>query len=69
MSAITIKPCPFCGYDDVEIDVIDVGIVAICCPECMTIGPHQDGQRWTQAIEAWNRRAPVVEPVIPDAPS
>jgi Lar family restriction alleviation protein len=60
VSAITILPCAFCGYDDVEIDEIDTGIIAICCPECRTIGPHQDGVQTTEeAIEKWNRRGTV----------
>lgn len=53
----TILPCPFCGYDDVEIDEIDMGIIAICCPDCQTIGPHQDGTHTVeQAISKWNLR-------------
>jgi len=57
MSAITILPCPFCGYDDVEIDEIDKGIHAICCPECRTIGPHCDGEQSIErAVERWNER-------------
>ena len=56
-AAIQIKPCPFCGHDDVEIDEIELGIVAICCPECQTIGPHQDGEQDTEtAIAKWNDR-------------
>ena len=53
----SINPCPFCGHDDVEIDEIEIGIIAICCPECLTIGPHQDGAQSVElAIEKWNRR-------------
>jgi len=53
----SIDPCPFCGHDDVEVDEIEMGIIAICCPECMCIGPHQDGtQSVEMAIEKWNRR-------------
>ena len=53
----TINPCPFCGHDDVEVDEIEIGIIAICCPECLTIGPHQDGAQSVElAIEKWNRR-------------
>jgi hypothetical protein len=45
---------------NVEIDEIDTGIIAICCPECRTIGPHQDGAQTTEeAIEKWNRRGTV----------
>ena len=57
MTDVMIKPCPFCGHDDVEIDEIDKGIIAIFCPECMTIGPHQDGEQSTEeAIRKWNER-------------
>lgn len=57
MTAITILPCAFCGYDDVEIDEIDTGIIAVCCPKCKTIGPHTDGAHSTeQAIQKWNIR-------------
>jgi Lar family restriction alleviation protein len=53
----SINPCPFCGHDDVEIDEIEIGIIAICCFECLTIGPHQDGMQSVElAIEKWNRR-------------
>ena len=53
----SIDPCPFCGHDDVEVDEIEIGIIAICCPECLTIGPHQDeAQSVEVAIEKWNRR-------------
>ena len=53
----SIDPCPFCGHDDVEVDEIEIGIIAICCPECLAIGPHQDGAQSVElAIEKWNRR-------------
>jgi len=53
----SIDPCPFCGHDDIEVDEIEIGIIAICCPECMCIGPHQDGSQSVElAIEKWNRR-------------
>jgi len=53
----SIDPCPFCGHLDIEVDEIEIGIIAICCPECMAIGPHQDGAQSVElAIEKWNRR-------------
>lgn len=53
----TINSCPFCGHEDVEVDEIEIGIIAICCPECLAIGPHQDGAQSVEvAIEKWNRR-------------
>lgn len=52
-----IAPCPFCGDSDPAIDEIDIGIWALVCNGCMTIGPHQDGaQSSEQAIERWNAR-------------
>lgn len=63
----TTLPCPFCSYDDPEIDEIDSGIWAICCPECNTIGPVArdiDGtsaQTPEQAIAAWNQRMTTTE--------
>jgi len=53
----SIDPCPFCGHLDIEVDEIELGIIAICCPECLTIGPHQDGAQSVElAIEKWNFR-------------
>lgn len=53
----SIDPCPFCGHLDIEVDEIEIGIIAICCPECMAIGPHQDGAQSVEvAIEKWNFR-------------
>ena len=52
----TIAPCPFCGYEDVEIDKTDEQHIAIRCPECLACGPVDaalDG-----AINLWNVRAP-----------
>lgn len=53
---MNILPCPFCGFDDVCFDEIDVGIVAVCCDNCGTIGPHErDGsQDSTEAANKWN---------------
>jgi Lar family restriction alleviation protein len=52
----SIDPCPFCGHLDIEVDEIEIGIIAICCPECMAIGPHQDGAQSVElAIKKWNR--------------
>ena len=50
----TINKCPFCGFDDVEIDEIDIRIFAVVCPECECIGPI--APEVMTAIEQWNRR-------------
>jgi Lar family restriction alleviation protein len=51
---ITVKPCPFCGYEDVEIDEVGVGEFAVDCPECRAIGPICDTVM--EAISFWNDR-------------
>lgn len=52
---IEIHPCPFCGYDDIEIDEVDTGRFAVCCPECQCIGPINDKDT-DGAIAQWNAR-------------
>lgn len=60
MTATAIQPCPFCKDSDPAIDEIDSGIWAVCCNDCHTIGPHQDGTFTAQqAIEAWNASGAV----------
>ena len=55
MSAIVC--CPFCNDSDPAIDEIEVGIWAVCCNDCKTIGPHCDGvQSAEDAIARWNSR-------------
>ena len=34
-----VLACPFCGFDDVQLDEVDMGCFAVCCPECECIGP------------------------------
>jgi hypothetical protein len=54
---ITILPCPFCAYADVEFDEVSPGVVAITCPDCGAIGPHfKEGSTTPQAIFGWNSR-------------
>lgn len=52
----TIAPCPFCGFDDVEIDEVGTSEFAIDCPECRAIGPIVGSV--IEAINLWNVRAP-----------
>ena len=54
MNTITILPCPFCGYDDVEIDEIGPENFAVICPECGCIGPNMP--TIMEAISYWNDR-------------
>lgn len=52
----TIAPCPFCGFNDVEIDEVVISEFAIDCPECRAIGPITGSVM--EAINLWNVRAP-----------
>lgn len=49
---ITINPCPFCGYHDVEICEVEPGRIAIDCPDCECIGPFADTAEGAAAL--WN---------------
>ena len=53
---ITIQPCPFCGYDDVEIDEINMAVYAVICPDCECIGPAIR-ESLEHAVDEWNKRA------------
>lgn len=53
------QPCPFCGFDDVEIDEIDRGVFAVTCPECNATGPWDYNTPYG-ALAAWNLRVPRV---------
>lgn len=48
-----LKPCPFCGSDDVS---IWDGIERAACENCGTCGPSHDGGK-EEAARLWNERA------------
>lgn len=49
---VTILPCPFCGFTDVQIGEPEPGRIAIDCPECQAIGPF--GSSPDEAADLWN---------------
>lgn len=49
---MTIEPCPFCGFTDVQIGEPEPGRIAIDCPECQAIGPYAGST--DEAAELWN---------------
>lgn len=65
---MTIKPCPFCGYNQIDkTDVIEdntgiagvTGEMYVSCPSCFACGPIPLMRTRTEAMLAWNRRAQV----------
>lgn len=54
-----LKPCPFCGSDDVE--ALDMeGKHYVACYDCALEGPFHDSR--AEAVAAWNRRAAIAAP-------
>jgi Lar family restriction alleviation protein len=54
MTEQTLKPCPFCGSDDVIFEGIP-GCVSVVCEICECVKVGYDNHE--QAIQAWNQRA------------
>ena len=62
--SVTIKPCPFCGGEDIERQIVDMrdreGVpICMSCPSCGASGPwsyadHED--HIETAIDDWNTR-------------
>lgn len=52
-----IKPCPFCGNEDLEMWNCSKDNVPnhVYCLNCQTDGPRRENKK--EAIEAWNERA------------
>ena len=50
MSETKLKPCPFCGGDEIEAGTVGYAY----CINCDAEGPHT--QTKADAIEAWNKR-------------
>ncbi len=47
--------CPFCGYQEIEIDEIDLGVYAVSCPVCLCVGPVSF-ESPEHASELWGTR-------------
>ena len=52
-----LKPCPFCGCDDIGIWENDEGYIGyqVYCESCGSMADSYDTPK--EAIKAWNRRA------------
>ena len=54
MNENKLKPCPFCGSDDVQIEEdCRTGLTEIYCADC---GVSITRMHEAEAINAWNRR-------------
>ena len=52
-----LKPCPFCGADEVSLVKEDEYVFA-CCSQCCSMTRYVQSK--TRAVELWNRRGLVV---------
>ena len=55
-----LLPCPFCGGKPYLANVAMVGCAYVVCTDCRIQGDDGSQER---AIAAWNRRAPVWQPI------
>ena len=64
-----LKPCPFCGSNDVEMVVLDVVWHFVGCKnlKCCTDGPKVVADK-TEAIRLWNTRAEPADKPDTDTP-
>lgn len=60
MSAEQIRPCPFCGDSDPQIDEVEAEVWALVCNGCGCTGPiesyYNAKQTPERATELWNQR-------------
>ena len=52
-----LKPCPFCGYEKIDIEKIDdigTGLFMAICPRCSAKSGILENHK--RVAEAWNRR-------------
>ena len=54
-----LKPCPFCGSENIEITSYCADLVFIQCDGCGATFPHFDSEK--EAIKAWNGRVDNAE--------
>lgn len=55
-----LKPCPFCGSDDIDYGIMSgtmKGFDYIQCQNCGAEIRSINNGKYIEAIEAWNRRA------------
>lgn len=56
-----LKPCPFCGSEDVHADKNTEETFLMQCESCFSEGPEADSV--PNALEKWNRRVSPWQPI------
>lgn len=51
-----IKPCPFCGSNEVYVVDVEGMEVSVFCEICHALGPSYDERCRDDVIAAWNKR-------------
>jgi Lar family restriction alleviation protein len=49
---LNLKPCPFCGYEVDESDVVHTRSYWVICPECEAEGPTMEDAK--SAVKIWD---------------
>ena len=52
--SVKLKPCPFCGSDELELALNGIGNWSVSCLGCGATG--RDERKADKAVEVWNRR-------------
>ena len=56
-------PCPFCGSDNIQIDVgLTVDALSCGCGDCGAEGPWPESGSGRNGVDEWNARAPLQAP-------
>lgn len=59
MSEIKLKPCPFCGCEEIYLEEYDTVVGKrwrVFCTNCMAGIDTGCDQSWGKPVEAWNKR-------------
>lgn len=54
-----LKPCPFCGSMELEVEENDFGDIVVSCESCFTEGPVAHSK--SNAVALWNERKVIYD--------